>query len=123
MHCPKCRVVMDKVEVDDIEVDRCQICKGLWFDAGEIESLKNRKAATKVDTGNPWEGKQLDFINKYQCPRCGARMSRSTDSKQTHIHYETCSDCNGSFFDAGEFLDLSSRTIADLMKRLVSRKR
>ena len=123
MLCPKCRVKMDRVEVDDLEVDRCQICKGLWFDAGEAEALRDKKAAARIDTGDAWEGKQLDFIRNYGCPRCGGRMVKSTDKRQKHIHYETCVDCEGSFFDAGEFFDLTSRSMSDFLKRLISRNR
>lgn len=123
MLCPKCRIKMDKVDVQDVEVDRCQICKGIWFDEGESEKLRSPKAAAKLDTGDPWEGKQLDFINRYQCPRCGGKMTRAVDSKQQHIQFETCNDCHGSFFDAGEFKDLSSRSISDLFKRVMKRGR
>lgn len=123
MLCPKCRVKMDKLTVEDVEVDRCQICKGLWFDAGEAQALRNKKAAGKIDTGNAWEGKQLDFIRNYACPNCGGRMVKSVDQRQKHIHYESCSECEGSFFDAGEFLDLSSRSMSDFLKGLMSRKR
>ncbi|MBT8061725.1 MAG: zf-TFIIB domain-containing protein [Xanthomonadales bacterium] len=114
---------MDKRTVEDIEVDRCQICKGLWFDAGEAEALRNRSAAGRIDTGDAWEGKQLDFIRNYNCPRCGGRMINSADTRQKHIHFETCENCEGSFFDAGEFLDLSSRSISDLLKKFISRNR
>ena len=123
MHCPKCRIVMDKVEVDGVEVDRCQICKGLWFDTGEADALRDAKAAKVIDTGNAWEGSQLDFIDRYRCPRCGGVMSRSADTKQKHIHFETCADCQGSFFDAGEFRQLSKRSLTSLVRRLVTRNR
>ncbi|MAV27160.1 MAG: hypothetical protein CMQ05_13770 [Gammaproteobacteria bacterium] len=32
MHCPICDSEMERVVVEDIEVDRCKLCKGLWFD-------------------------------------------------------------------------------------------
>jgi hypothetical protein len=49
-------------------------------------------------------------------------MTQHVDPKQRHIWYETCVECGGSFFDAGEFRDLSSLTISDLFKRWTSRK-
>ena len=42
-----------------------------------------------------------------------------TRSKR-HIWFETCGDCHGSFFDAGEFRDLSELTVSDFFKRLVT---
>jgi hypothetical protein len=50
-------------------------------------------------------------------------MDRKADEKQTHIWYETCTECDGSFFDAGEFRDLSQLTISDYFKRLVTPRR
>jgi Zn-finger nucleic acid-binding protein len=44
-------------------------------------------------------------------------MTRVVDEQQQHIGYETCSDCNGSYFDAGEFRDLSQLTLSDFFKR------
>ncbi len=37
--CPKCGNDM-KVEIlNDIEIDRCSVCAGIFFDHGELESL------------------------------------------------------------------------------------
>jgi len=44
-------------------------------------------------------------------------MTRIVDEQQRHIGYETCTDCNGSYFDAGEFRDLSQLTLSDVFKR------
>ena len=45
-------------------------------------------------------------------------MVKVVDPKQTHIWYETCSSCKGSYLDAGELLDLSKVTISDFFKGL-----
>jgi hypothetical protein len=50
-------------------------------------------------------------------------MEKHTDPQQTHIWYESCTDCQGSFFDAGEFRDLSQLTITDFFKRLATPRR
>ena len=52
MRCPKCRADMEQVEYEGTEIDRCNICKGMWFDAGEIEALRDKKAAAAIDTGD-----------------------------------------------------------------------
>jgi len=76
-----------------------------------------------IDTGHADVGKQYNVIDHYRCPRCGGRMAKKVDARQRHIWYETCADCHGSFFDAGEFLDLSQLTISDIFKRLVTPER
>lgn len=88
---------------------------------GELTTLPNRKIAALIDTVNPREGKQLDFINSYQCPGCNGQMSPSTDSQRTHIPFETCEECGGSFFDAGEFQGFSARSLASLFRKILKK--
>jgi PAT family beta-lactamase induction signal transducer AmpG len=123
MRCPKCRADMEQVEFDGTEIDRCTICSGIWFDAGEIEVLRNKQAAAAIDTGDAAAGKQSNALDEYQCPRCSGAMVRVVDPQQRHIWYETCSSCNGSYLDAGELLDLSTVSIADFFKDLVTPER
>ena len=123
MRCPKCRCDMEQIDVDGTIIDRCTSCSGIWFDEGEVEALSNKEAAAVIDTGTTDIGKQHNVIDDYQCPRCGGQMEKKVDPQQQHIWYETCVDCNGSFFDAGEFRDLAQVTISDFFKRLVTPKR
>jgi len=123
MRCPKCRADMQPVHYGEVEVDRCSRCNGLWFDAGELEALAGSDAAAVIDIGDARVGKKLNQVDDYRCPRCGGEVARVADAAQPHIWYESCSSCSGSFFDAGEFRDLSEFTVTDFLKRLVARKR
>jgi len=123
MRCPKCRADMEQVDYEGTEVDRCTICHGIWFDAGEIDLLKGKDAAAAIDIGDEKVGKQSNTIDRYQCPRCGGAMVRVVDPNQTHIWYETCGSCSGSYLDAGELRDLASVTISDFFKGLASPER
>jgi PAT family beta-lactamase induction signal transducer AmpG len=119
MRCPKCRADMEQVDVEGIEVDRCTICNGIWFDAGEMDLLKNKQAAAAIDIGDAKTGKQSNAIDSYQCPRCSGAMIKVVDPRQNHIWYETCSSCHGSYLDAGELRDMSNVTISDFFKDLI----
>jgi len=123
MRCPKCRADMEQLEFEGTEVDRCTICKGIWFDAGEIEVMRDKGAAIAIDTGDASIGKQSNIIDRYQCPRCSGSMVRVVDLQQRHIWYETCGSCSGSFLDAGELLDLSEVSITDFFKDLATPER
>ena len=120
MRCPKCRADMEQVVYDGTEVDRCTICSGIWFDAGELEIMKGQAAAVAIDVGDAELGKQRNASDRYQCPRCGGAMMRVTDARQSHICYETCGSCSGSYLDAGELRDLSTVTISDFFRSLAS---
>jgi len=117
MRCPKCRADMEQVDIEGIEIDRCKYCQGIWFDAGEREALQAMDAAAQIDTGDAKLGKETNEVDDYPCPRCSGAMVRVVDPQQTHIWFEVCSSCSGSFFDAGEFTDLTHHSITDFFKR------
>lgn len=123
MRCPKCRADMAPVDYAGVEVDRCGSCQGIWFDAGEVEALAGQPAALAIDVGDARAGKAMNAVDDYRCPRCGGTMARRVDPAQRHIWYESCTACDGSFFDAGEFRDLAQVTVADFFRRLVTRER
>jgi len=117
MNCPKCGSSMESVNVEEIEVDRCAACGGLWFDMLEHETLKTRRGSEAIDTGDPAVGRTHNQQGDITCPRCKARMVRMVDHAQPHIWYEQCSTCGGAYFDAGEFKDFKQHTPADLIRR------
>jgi len=123
MRCPKCRCDMAQIDIEGTIIDRCTSCSGIWFDEGELETLNNPQAANELDTGEASVGKQYNTLDHYRCPRCGGHMDKKVDAQQRHIWYETCLECNGSFFDAGEFRDLAQVTVSDFFKRLITPKR
>jgi Zn-finger nucleic acid-binding protein len=123
MRCPKCRSDMEQLDVEGTEIDRCLSCHGLWFDAGEIEKLRDKKIAAAIDIKDAASAKEHNTIDRYRCPRCGGAMNRLVDPGQTHIWYEQCGSCHGSYFDAGEFTDLTTLSISDFFKRFTTPER
>jgi MFS transporter, PAT family, beta-lactamase induction signal transducer AmpG len=121
MRCPKCRADMEAVEYDGTEVDRCNHCRGIWFDAGEAELLKTRTAAAAIDMGAA--ALAHDAVRDYPCPRCGGEMIEATDSRQRHIQFESCAECHGFFFDAGEFRDIASYTLGEFFSNVLRQGR
>jgi uncharacterized protein len=50
--CPKCNINMKKISKNNITLDKCTKCGGVWFDPGEMEKLhklevKNGKEKSK----------------------------------------------------------------------------
>ena len=123
MRCPKCRSDMEQIMIDGTEVDRCTSCHGLWFDDGELSKLRNKEAAAVLDIGDIKTGKQQNTIEHYRCPRCAGPMHRLVDPEQTHIWFEQCGSCRGSFFDPGELTDLATVSVSDFFKRFVTPER
>jgi Zn-finger nucleic acid-binding protein len=106
MKCPKCVSPMTKVLFEGIEVDRCVDCHGLWFDEAEREDLMKRRHSEMIDNGDAHLGAEFDRVNCIVCPRCGSRMIPMVALGRPRVHFEQCTICAGSFFDAGEFRQL-----------------
>jgi Zn-finger nucleic acid-binding protein len=107
--------------VTGIEVDRCGVCEGLWFDLREQEHLAEvPDAAKQIDLGDPKKGRRYDAMRKITCPKCGVTMLAMAVPGQGHIHYEQCPVCAGAFFDAGEFADYQELTVVERVKRFFS---
>ncbi|MDC3952590.1 zf-TFIIB domain-containing protein [Polyangium jinanense] len=123
VNCPKCKAAMEIVVFEDIEVDRCTACKGLWFDSRENERLKSMRGSEIIDSGDPKTGRKNNTIPYVRCPRDGNPLIRMVDPAQPHLWYETCSTCGGAYFDAGEFRDYKNLTVLDFIKDLFAKPR
>lgn len=116
MECPKCDALMEVVRFEEIEVDRCIRCGGLWFDRLEDEDLNRLTGSEAIDSGPAWMASMHDEQEKVFCPVDGALMVRMVDAAQ-QIWVESCPVCHGRFFDAGEFTDLKDRTLSEVLRR------
>jgi Zn-finger nucleic acid-binding protein len=114
---------MGRVGYETIEVNRCTECNGLWFDMLELEHLKALEGSEEIDIGDPMVGRSLDSRDRIGCPACHTAMVRMVDARQPHIHYESCSVCQGVFFDAGEFLDYKEEDALDFFRSLFAKER
>ena len=116
MNCPKCKSEMDKVSIQELEIDRCTSCSGIWLDEYELSDFKRIEGSESIDIGDSNLGKEQNKNDLIHCPKCSNRMIRMVDAKQSHIWFEHCGSCFGNFFDAGELRDLKEDTILDFIK-------
>jgi uncharacterized protein len=123
MKCPKCESDVEQVTLHSVTVERCLGCGGIWFDSYEADKLRALKGAESIDTGDPETGRQYDDVEDIQCPKCHVDTLRMVDAAQPHIHYESCPQCYGVFFDAGEFSDYKEESFWDFFRDLFSRER
>jgi len=118
MQCPKCRHPMQRVVEPEADAHRCTHCGGLWFDMRTHELLKCH--AGEIDTGDEAMGHEFNRIDRIACPVCAGQrdLIRMVDPQQPHIWFESCQNCFGRFYDAGEFRDFADHDWRDLLKDL-----
>lgn len=123
MTCPKCAADFQALEYENIVVDRCRGCSGLWFGMLEREHLLAIEGSESIDIGSTAIGKRYNEIDDIDCPLCHTQLIKMVDRSQPHIWYEACTSCYGVFFDAGEFRDYKEKTVLDFFRDLFARER
>jgi uncharacterized protein len=94
------------VEHNQIELDYCVRCRGVWFDAGELElllaSIQRQKAGFSMDYLLSQPQAQTRE-RKRQCPICQKTMRKLIIGDSPEILIDICPDGHGLWFDGGEF--------------------
>jgi Zn-finger nucleic acid-binding protein len=107
MYCPRCSADLVVVEYDDIELDWCPSCEGLWFDRGEMELAATRMGPTGL--GLTFERPAQTSEQSLQCPLCRVRMNKRllgnpgpVQGEPRPIIADMCPQCGGIWLDRGE---------------------
>ena len=121
MKCPKCLSAMEVINYNDVEIDRCTDCHGLFFDKLEKEIMKSLEGAESIDIGDEFLGARLNEILDVPCPRCKVKMDHVIETEPFEIKFESCPKCHGAYFDAGEFRDYMDEEIFGSFQDVVSK--
>jgi hypothetical protein len=49
--CPHCGGDLKEQHVEDVKIDQCQDCSGVWLDSGELDQLRRVNRARGVSGG------------------------------------------------------------------------
>ncbi|MEM7366248.1 MAG: zf-TFIIB domain-containing protein [Pseudomonadota bacterium] len=121
MQCPKCAANMEVIMFNDIEIDRCESCHGLWFDHLEQDDLRKLEGAEDIDIGDEFLGARFNQQKDVECPRCHIPMNHVIQSDPFEIKFELCSNCRGTYFDAGEFRDYMEEEIIEQFEAVLAK--
>jgi uncharacterized protein len=105
MKCPIDKSDMIVVEHNNIELDFCLQCRGVWFDSGELdllfEVLKNEGAQlSNRELLNPQPAEVSE--EKRKCPICRKKMDKIFIGKEPKVLIDSCHQGDGLWFDGGE---------------------
>ena len=113
MDCPVCKGAMVVLELQDVEVDHCFGCRGIWLDAGELELLID-DAQRSMELLESFEIDKKCSEAKRRCPICNKKMQKvviGEDKPQLLI--DRCRKKHGLWFDGGELQDILKRAKLD----------
>ncbi len=105
MNCPKCQIEeMTPEEYEGITVDRCQACKGIFFDRDELNKMISKKMGNKADTF-AFSATSDDMDERIAtCPHCRQKMTPCKGAGDIRI--DLCKTCKSVFLDQGELASL-----------------
>ena len=117
MICPVCKSDMIVVEYNNIELDHCNDCHGVWFDSTELElllqsmKLENQNLLLDDILKSP-EAESSE--KKRKCPICKKNMKKTTVGEHPGVLVDVCPQGHGLWFDGGE--------MAQLLKHLIGKQ-
>jgi membrane associated rhomboid family serine protease/Zn-finger nucleic acid-binding protein len=98
-YCPKCRVEMRGLLLENVEVDMCPRCLGTWFDARELSRASGLKVAETMAGAAGGRARRTE----HRCPSCAIPLMEREIDKGTGICIDQCIQCAGIFLDRDEF--------------------
>ncbi len=119
MICPVCKSDMVVVEYQNIELDHCTACKGVWFDSGELELLLKSYDAEGLGTLIGDIVKSPDAFSaekKRKCPICNRNMKKKAVGENLRLLIDICGKSHGLWFDGGEIAQLINQMVVEAWK-------
>lgn len=113
MDCPVCKNAMITLQLQEVEIDFCGDCGGIWLDAGELELLLGDAEQTerllnsfKIDTRSAEKPRK--------CPICLKKMQKIIVGPATPpLVIDKCRRGHGLWFDKGELQDILEKAQLD----------
>jgi len=128
LRCPACDSPMIVLELDDVEIDHCLECEGIWLDGGELDILLENSSAREGFLSSF----RLDETTKEKprkCPICDKKMEKVLYSGSKTIRIDRCRRNDGIWFDKGELREIleeasygQSGKVLDLLKDVFAKK-
>lgn len=98
MNCPKCVSPFNEIAIENVALDFCPGCKGIWFDKDEmafVTELKN-------DLPNPQAERTAGRPTAHPCPRCHIKLEELKFIPLHDLLVDRCPSCHGIWLDNGE---------------------
>lgn len=101
--CPIDKTPLTRISLQNIFIDYCELCYGIWLDFGELENLLQKE----LDRTNVFKKilnkKPKDNLKDFLlCPVCKLKLVKHKDFASNTIS-ENCPVCGGIWLDSGEF--------------------
>ena len=90
MDCPVCHEAMIVLELEEVEIDHCVECGGIWLDDGELELLLG-EAEEKQQFMETLKAAAGHAEKARRCPMCSKKMHKVLCGEGQAICIDQCS--------------------------------
>ena len=115
MNCPRCSKSTTPRRVQDVEIDVCDGCGGIYFDRGELNRIAERTSGDlEYSTIHEERFLHSDKFATTSCPHCvDVAMKKVEFLVHTGIILDYCESCHGFWLD-GQELDRVNAEVRSL---------
>ena len=105
MKCPKCRLEEMQIETyEDLPVERCPVCRGLYLGRGDLEELLKKKQGWVADNSVFAPTPEAMDSARAHCFQCGQDMELVKGPFDVFVNW--CKSCGSMFLDPGELASI-----------------
>ncbi|MCD4829418.1 MAG: zf-TFIIB domain-containing protein [Candidatus Cloacimonetes bacterium] len=100
--CPVCGIPLKEETLHRQAIDRCEKCRGIFFDHGELASILN---IVRIYRSFKLDEAEIDTLSDngdnrvIDCPSCGMPMAQKEVGGAV---VDFCDSCGGVWLDGGE---------------------
>ena len=107
-NCPKCiSFNLNEERIEDMIIDRCPECHGIWLDALELEKLVEMHPRQLLAQDRHFQPAQ-DPGPRLTCPECkGSQLIKLNSRARPGTILDSCTVCFGCWLDAGELAKIA----------------
>lgn len=105
------------LELEQVEIDYCTSCEGIWLDSGELELLLESK---KEEFKNLFREDNKNTEKHYKCPICNKRMLKVYAGDKQEILIDKCRNSHGFWFDKGELKSVIKLSSGERENKVIS---
>lgn len=111
MICSYCEIKLEYLNINNIIIDICPTCQGIFLDKGELQKILENKEECDgnllkfIETGCIKEEKL--WQNEIECPKCHQFMQKFPYAGSSDIIIDSCRNGCGIWLDKGEIFKIA----------------
>ena len=107
MNCPSCKLKLDRIEYEGLNIRQCNDCRGHLLTASRLKSIQSRRRNSEDDLLDKVVAEGVDTVDNLRCPACSRRMEKQRKKIGSLSFYiDHCRGCEHIWLDRGELAKL-----------------